>query len=555
MSDRLSLHAPLLVNAIGHCAGALAFGILLWLLFADWRRSAQPRSLLPAIAAGLAFLWNLGALVGSATSLANGSAERWIVAVSFALLSLLPAVLLHVSLQDGPVYLWVSGYAIGGLAAILHLVDFLLSMPQFHYAAILLVVIGFGALTVISVVEGIAGGAKAGNGRRLAGAMVLFLFALSFAHFGSGHNIHAWGGEAILHHAGIPLALFILLQDYRFLLLDAFVRFLVNGFLAACAVGLSMAALQRLDVAKRAAQDPVYACIAFAGACLALNVLAYLRSVIQRFLTRVVFLRSNPDQSIMQLRATGVATSSESDYFDQAARIAASFFSTDRWRVMTEDDGFPIPVRASAMLELRRDGAEWARAVAPLRFSRGDSRILVLGSRAGSRRYLSEDLEVLDRFAAIAVEQIERLRSSEIQSLVSQSELRALQAQINPHFLFNVLNTLHGLIARENLAARKLVLNVADVFRYSLTVNSPLRPLSNEIRIVHSYLEIAELRLGSRLSTEFDIDEQTLGIEVPVLSIQPLVENAVEHGVAPRENGGFVRLSVRRQMESVCVTV
>ena len=68
MPDRLSLHAPLLVNTIGHCAGALAFGILLYLLLLDWRRATAERSLLPSIAAGLAFLWNMGSLIGLATA-------------------------------------------------------------------------------------------------------------------------------------------------------------------------------------------------------------------------------------------------------------------------------------------------------------------------------------------------------------------------------------------------------------------------------------------------------------------------------------------------------
>jgi hypothetical protein len=68
---------------------------------------------------------------------------------------------------------------------------------------------------------------------RLAGAMGLFLLAISFAHFGSEHSRQAWSGEIALHHAGIPIALFVLLQDYRFLLLDAFLRFIVNASLAA----------------------------------------------------------------------------------------------------------------------------------------------------------------------------------------------------------------------------------------------------------------------------------------------------------------------------------
>jgi two-component system LytT family sensor kinase len=148
-----------------------------------------------------------------------------------------------------------------------------------------------------------------------------------------------------------------------------------------------------------------------------------------------------------------------------------------------------------------------------------------------------------------------RSRNSEMQSLVAQAELRALQAQINPHFFFNALNTLYGVIARENSAARRLVLNLAGLFRTSFAVNSGLSSLAEEIGIVRAYLEIEELRLGPKLSTRFHIDESLLKAEVPVLSIQPLVENAVKHGVACREGNGFVELSARREGNSIVIAV
>src|SRR5581483_4911620 len=111
-----------------------------------------------------------------------------------------------------------------------------------------------------------------GGGKRLAGAMVMCLFAISFAHFGSTHDIKAWSGEAALHHAGIPLAIFVLLQEYRFLLLDAFIRFLVNGGMAALAIWLGFIAPTRLNVIERVAHDPFYAGIAFTVACLFLSI-------------------------------------------------------------------------------------------------------------------------------------------------------------------------------------------------------------------------------------------------------------------------------------------
>jgi LytS/YehU family sensor histidine kinase len=197
----------------------------------------------------------------------------------------------------------------------------------------------------------------------------------------------------------------------------------------------------------------------------------------------------------------------------------------------------------------------WVEALAPLRFSRGDAYGLALGSRTGGRRYLSEDIEVLERLATIVSEQVERIRNSEMQALVSQAELRALQAQINPHFLFNALNTLYGSISRENVAARNLVLNLAGLFRYSFAQNPGLIQISEELVIVRAYLAIEELRLGSKLRSEIEVDDEVLEAKVPVLSIQPLVENAIKHGVAVRQTPGFVRICIKRHNEEIGVEI
>ena len=557
MPDRLSLHAPILVNTIGHCVGALAFGILLWLLVLDWRRAGGERSLLPCVAAGLAFLWNVGSLIGMATAPAGDPVADVIVACSFSVLSLLPAVLLHISLRTRPRILWMSGYGISSVAVVLHMGDLITGAPRYHYAAILLITIGFAILTTASVVQEALSGPHDGGGKRLAGAMVLFLFAISFAHFSSAHDIKAWSGEAAVHHAGIPLALFVLLQDYRFLFLDVFIRFLVNGLMAAFAVWISLAANAKLGLMTRAAHDPFYAAIVFTAACLLLSLFGYLRGHVQRFLTHAVFLRSSPEPTVSKLRELGAAIPDEAGYLSAAAGAIAGFFSASRFEVTAGAPNHPpAPEKAVTVIERAESPAHnWVRAMAPLRFSRGDARALLLGPRRGRRRYLSEDLEALDRLALIVCEQVERIRNLETLALVSQAELRALQAQINPHFFFNALNTLYGVIGRENSPARRLVMNLSGLFRTSFATGSGLSTLAEELGIVRAYLEIEELRLGPKLSTRFDIEESLLATEIPALSIQPLVENAVKHGVACREEGGFVHLTVRRESASMLVHV
>jgi two-component system LytT family sensor kinase len=129
--------------------------------------------------------------------------------------------------------------------------------------------------------------------------------------------------------------------------------------------------------------------------------------------------------------------------------------------------------------------------------------------------------------------------------LVAEAELRALQSQINPHFLFNALNTLYGTIPREASGARRMVLNLAEIFRYFLQSDKVYVPLAHEMQIVRAYLEVEQGRLGPKLSVEFQIDENALQAPIPVLSIQPLVENAIKHGVAQRTDPGYVRIHVQ----------
>ncbi len=546
MPDWLSIHEPVLVNTIGHCAGAVLFGMLLYFFLLNWRHSHEEPTKLPALAAALAFLWNIGSLVALGVGRQAGTAADVLVAASFSVLSLLPAVLLHISLVSspgGPRYrpLWLSGYIVSSAAIALHVADLITGMPGLHFAALLVVTIGFAMLTAISVALEI----RQKNGAamsRLVGAMVLFLFAISFAHFSSEQPHQAWSKEIALHHAGIPLALFVLLQNYRFLLLDAFLRFVVNATLAAAAVLASIRIVESAHFGPRLA-EPFEAGLLFVGACLLLALFVYVRNRVQSWLTQAIFLRSNIDDALQELLKLARDTRDEQQYLPGAAEVIAAFLRTGRHRLTWDEP-----------LDRGRPPA-WVQATVPLHFSRGDTAYLLLGPRDGARRYLSEDFAVLTRLGAAVVEHVEQLRGLQMQGLVSQAELKALQAQINPHFLFNSLNTLYGTIDRDNAEARRLVLNLADVFRYLLRSDRTLIEIEEELRIVRAYLEIEQLRLGAKLRTEINVDEASLRATIPLLSVQPLVENAVKHGVAPRVGAGFVRLDITSRQDTLTVTV
>jgi two-component system LytT family sensor kinase len=133
------------------------------------------------------------------------------------------------------------GYGLAFVAAAMHCAAAISGNESYRAEALLVITVGFVVLTAVSVARVTKGHEYRGKTSRVVASMCLLLFSMSFVHFGTGQPLHAWSSEAALHHGGIPLALFILMQDYRFVLLDAFIRFLANALLAA---GITMASVE-----------------------------------------------------------------------------------------------------------------------------------------------------------------------------------------------------------------------------------------------------------------------------------------------------------------------
>jgi sensor histidine kinase YesM len=139
-------------------------------------------------------------------------------------------------------------------------------------------------------------------------------------------------------------------------------------------------------------------------------------------------------------------------------------------------------------------------------------------------------------------------RALELQVLAREAELKSLRAQLDPHFLFNSLNSVAALIGQDAKAARQMCFLMAQFFRKSLSlVREQAIPLSEEISLVETFLAIERVRFGERLRTRFDIAEEVRDIAVPPLVLQPLVENAVHHGVAHLLEGGEVTVQARKR--------
>lgn len=125
----------------------------------------------------------------------------------------------------------------------------------------------------------------------------------------------------------------------------------------------------------------------------------------------------------------------------------------------------------------------------------------------------------------------------------ARAEVEALTARIRPHFLFNSMNTVAGLIHVDADLAERVIEDLAELFRAALAAGERAHPLERELELCRRYLDIEQLRIGDRLRVEWDIDAAPLHLAVPPLLLQPLVENAVYHGVQPLPEGGVVRIS------------
>jgi len=150
----------------------------------------------------------------------------------------------------------------------------------------------------------------------------------------------------------------------------------------------------------------------------------------------------------------------------------------------------------------------------------------------------------------------ERVRSARVEALASRAQLAALRAQLNPHFLFNTLHSLTELIRSSPTVAEEAVERLGALLRFALRHSGAEDiSLGEELAFVRDYLAIESLRLGERLHIEIVVDEDTLGVAVPPFCLQPLVENAIRHGLSPKPEGGTLRLTAHARSGSLALFV
>jgi len=189
---------------------------------------------------------------------------------------------------------------------------------------------------------------------------------------------------------------------------------------------------------------------------------------------------------------------------------------------------------ASARVDAR---ASWLRAIAAGVALVMCIIILLAGQLARDRRLRAANSSLAES----------RLRTAQAETAATRAELASIQARLNPHFLSNALHSVSALVASDPLAAEDALDRIGDLFRYSLIRSEQhVVRLDDEWRFVQDYLAIEQMRLGSRLTVELSLERAAGECDVPSFVLQPLVENAIRHGIGPRTAGGTVRVTGRR---------
>lgn len=150
----------------------------------------------------------------------------------------------------------------------------------------------------------------------------------------------------------------------------------------------------------------------------------------------------------------------------------------------------------------------------------------------------------------------EEQKMSELRELSAMKDIATLKAQLNPHFLFNTLNSINAYVTKDPLETRQMIANLSDMLRYSLnSFNEDEVRLSEELDFVRKYLRLEKKRMGDRLEYEIDVADSVDDVRIPPMIIQPLVENAVKHGLSPSEEGGSIKMSIFEETGQLRVSI
>jgi two-component system, LytTR family, sensor kinase len=548
-----SVDAALLINVIGFAVGIALYGMLALMVIINRRPKQGSVTALLLVTASLGLIWNAGELFVTVNEDLDGSAAfPFLSAAAYSALGFLPSVVVHSVRNEvgGTRLLAIAAYLLSIVAAVLHFNAAFSGTVVPSEIAFTALAVGAVLLAIGLIVSNLGQTIQ----KKAVWTAALLVFAVSGLHFVRGGEGTSWTVELVAHQASLPLALVILYQNYRFAFADLFLkRALSLILLAMLAFALYVwVAAPFLRFQETQERNDVQAI----GLILVLwiaTALAYplLHRVAVWLVDKVILKRSDYSTLQTEIAAALEKLESEEDVIESVRRRLAEVLTAGEadWVSSEQFNGVP-----GASVEFSSDSAEIMVPTGEAPFYN-----INLGAFHGGRRLLSDETVMLESVAHAAARRIDslrvtharcemELREQEFSKLAAEAQLTALRAQINPHFLFNALTTIGYLIRTSPEKAVQTLLQLTRILRSVLNATKEFSSLDEEMKLIESYLEIERSRFEERLSVNIDIPPDLLSINIPTLIIQPLVENAIKHGIAGRKDGG--ELSISASLES-----
>ena len=569
-----------LINLPGFAVGAALYAMLLLMVIRHPIRTFASEDETTAkfsfdwllLATGfLGLLWNLGGLFEwLSVDLFETKRSPFLIAAAYSALGFLPAVVVHSVFQKAggesenqpqlkTRLLIISSYSLSGLAAVWHFYDalFVGFAPSFQALQLLT----FGYLIILAAL--LASSLRQSVGRKALWATALAVFAVSALHLSQPHaHENFWLIEIAGHQASLPLALAILFQDYRFAFADLFLKRALSLLLVTAIAG----GFYWFLIARIFSGDAVF--VGRDAKFIAANLGFWIATAlvfpqISRFsewlVNKVILRRVSYDRlqtKIMQSITKSETVSSVLENVCDKLKIALTA-SAATWK---KSSGSPTEIY-QPFVNPKPNGAE---ILIPT--TDQPAYKITIDNFKGGRRLLSDEIEMLGSVALQTARRIDalrvtherceqELREQEFSKLATEAELRALRAQINPHFLFNALTTISYLINTAPEKANATLMRLTKLLRGVLRSTDEFLNLGDEIALIESYLEIERARFEERLAVEIEIAPELLNLRVPSLILQPLVENAIKHGITPKKEGGCVRIKAAKRAGNLVLEV
>jgi signal transduction histidine kinase len=552
----------------------------------------------------LGVLWNVGALATyglKGFGLGFTSAYPVLFAISLTALGFLPAVVVQsvllntVNQTEGIASraISIAAYCLSTVAGGLHIYDALVTGASPSLWALRLLTFGYLALLAVLFLSM----RRQEGWKKAVWASALAVFAVSALHLGHhrGGDADAWYTELAGHHASLPLALAILYEDYRFAFADIFLkRALALLALVAMALGFYFGVAAPF-LAGRTWSEPrstgvllglwvttalLYPLLRRAANWLVDSVIlrradyGRLRADVAQRLTQHETPReildgvcdalapalSAHEIGWSEVRPIDYSGPQTLDPMESQPPAAAKVGDVAVMRLISERPQLTDASCDDYVTLLEGSGSKSALVFVPT--TEPPFYQVNIGKLAGGRRLLSDDIAMLESVVVMVARRIDalrvtherceqNLREQEITKLVTEAQLRALRAQVNPHFLFNALTTIGYLVQTAPDRALETLMKLTSLLRGVLRADGEFVTLGEELKLITSYLDIERARFEERLRVSIDVPESLLSKRLPSLLVQPLVENAIKHGITPSRFGGDVCIRIRLEQVSI----